>query len=173
MIWRKALPMLLLAAGLASCNDVVRTQPFTVGTFTGTYQLDNLNGSDPNNPPSFPIVVDSQLIDTTASRYTFRGTVSLDGTRYTMTGYEENLDGEIVYLQPQARGIFGNFVMALQDETGSSVSICGVTYYGLAGSNFSPLLQDGKIISGAPASVETCQTSREVIGSFGGLQKQP
>lgn len=172
-LWRKALLMILLIAGLTSCNSVIRTQPYLVGTFTGTYQPDDLSGSDPNNPPSFPIVIESQLVSTAASRYTFEGTVSLDDTRYTMTGYEENLDGDVVYLQPQAQGLFGNFIMMLKNETGSSVSFCGFTYYGLAGSNFPPLLQDGKIISGAVASVEACSTNQEVIGSFGGLQKQP
>ena len=171
-LWRKTLSMLLLTIGLTSCTDVVRTQPYLVGTFSGTYQPDNLSGSDPNNPPSLPIVVESRLVSTAASRYTFEGAVSLDGMRYSMTGYEENLDGEVVYLQPQARGIFGNFIMVLQNEIGSSVSICGFTYYGLAGSNFPPLLQDGKIVSGAVASVEACYKSRNVIGSFGGLQKQ-
>jgi hypothetical protein len=86
-----------------------------------------------------------------------------------MTGHEESLYGDVIYLQPQARGIFGNFVMVLQGEAGSSVSICGTTYYGLVGSNVPPSLDYGQIILGTVASIDQCYAGREVIGSFDGL----
>ncbi len=89
-----------------------------------------------------------------------------------MTGYEENSDGEVIYLAPQAKGISGDFVMTLQDEAGSSLTICGYTYYGLAGANFPPSLQDGQIVLAAVASKEACYASKEIVGYFGGLKKQ-
>jgi hypothetical protein len=66
---RKALLIPLLFVCLAGCNGVIRTQPYLVGTFVGTYQPDDLSGSDPENPLSFPIVIQSRLVSTAASRY--------------------------------------------------------------------------------------------------------
>lgn len=162
----------LLTLGLAGCNDVIRAQPYLVGTFKGTYELYDLSRSEPENPPSFPIVIESQLVSTAASRYTFEGTVDLDDVRYTMTGYEENRYGDIVYLQPQARGIGGDFVMTLQDETGSSLSICGSTYYGLVGSEQLPRLY-GQLVAEGVTSADQCYANATVLGAFGDLQKQP
>lgn len=168
-VWTKRLLVALFVTSLAGCQGVIYTQPYLVGTFIGTYYAVTENSG---NPPSFPVTIKSHLVNTGASRYTFEGTAELNGKPYTMTGYEENSDGEVIYLAPQAKGISGDFVMTLQDGEGSSLAICGYVYYGLAGANLPPSLQGGQIVSAAVTSTEICNASEEVIGYFGGLEKQ-
>ena len=168
--WDKGLLLALFVIGLTSCKDVVYTQPYLIGTFTGTYQPDGVK--NPEDLPNFPVVIKSQLTDVKASRYTFEGTAELNGKTYKLTGFEVSPDGDVIYLAPQARGIFGNFVMMLQDEAGVDVSICGSVYYGLAGARLPPTTHNGRIISGNTDSVEACYASGEGVGSFYGLEKQ-
>ena len=162
--------VVLLFTVLTSCKDVVYTQPYLVGTFTGTYQPDSTESS--RDLPGFPIVIRSQLTDVKASRYTFEGTAELNGQAYTMTGFETNPDGDVIYLSPQARGVFGDFVIVLQGKADSDISVCGSVYYGLPGAGFPPMLQNGRIISGNTDSAEACYASEEGIGSFYELEKQ-
>ncbi len=178
-IWARCLLVVAVITGLTGCDTVIDTQPYLVGKFVGNYQPDTPEGNDPNDPLSFPMTVESNLVSTTATRYTFEGTVSLDGEVYDMTGYEESLSGDLAYLKPQARGVFGTFLMNLQNEAGVIYSACGETLYGSAGGGLpgvtpqEPRLERSLIVSVSTDSWEECYLSRNpIVGTVYELEKK-
>ena len=138
-LWAGRLLIALFVTSLVGCQSVIYTQPYLLGTFVGTYQPDSTL-EDPENLPSFPITIKSRLVSTEASRYTFEGTAELNGKTYTMTGFEENSSGGLVYVAPQAHAVAEDFVMTLQGEANTEISICGEVYYLPAGGSVPPSL---------------------------------
>ena len=178
-VWVRFLFVVVLAGSLAGCDTVIDAPPYLIGTFVGSYQPDTPEGTDPNNPLSYPVTVESRLVGTTATRYDFEGTVRLDGETYSMTGYEKSTHGDLAYLRPQARGVFGSYLMNLLSESGTTYTICGETLYGSAGGGLpgvtpqDPRLERGLIISTSTDSWEQCYAGRNpVVGTFYGLEKQ-
>ena len=177
MNFLKALLVLLFVTSLAGCDQVIDTQPYLVGTFAGTYQPGNPEDYiNDVNPPMLPITVESRLVSVTSTRYDFTGTVNLNGEVYSMTGYEESKYGDLAYLKPQARGVFGQYLMNLKNETGTAYSVCGSIFYGSAGFYVSPedpRLYDGYFISGNAESWDKCISDYDATeGAINYLEKR-
>ena len=175
----KAFSVLLLVTSLASCDQVIDTQPYLIGTFTGTYQPGNPEENYFNDryPPKQPVTIESRLVSTTSTRYEFEGTVNLNGEVYTMTGYEESSYGDLAYLKPQVRPVDGNFLMSLENEAGVTYSLCGATQYGWAGYRVYPEEPNAfgsSIIMGTLASWEDCfyPEGDTILGTIDELEKK-
>lgn len=179
MNFLKALLILLLVTSLAGCDQVTDTQPYLVGTFVGTYQPGNPDENYVNDPypPKQPITIESRLVSMSSTRYDFAGTVNLDDEVYGMTGYEESKYGDLAYLKPQARGVFGDYLIKLENNAGTIYSICGSTIYGSAGFYVSPeepRLYSGTVISGTIESPDDCfyLESDTILGTINELEKR-
>ena len=174
----RAFLALLFGLSLAGCDQVIDTQPYLIGTFVGTYYPGNPEDYiNDVNPPMPPITTESRLVSTTSTRYDFEGTVSLDGEVYAITGYEESKYGDLAYLKPQIRGVFGDYLIKLTNNPGVTYTICGSTTYGSAGYRVypeEPRAYGAVIISGAVASWEDClyPEGDTILGTIDELEKR-
>ena len=94
-----------------------------------------------------------------------------------MTGYEESKYGDLAYLKPQVRPVFGDYLIKLTNDAGASYSICGSTIYGSAGFYVvpeEPRAYSAVILLDAIESPDDCfyPESDTILGTIDELEKR-
>ncbi len=158
---RTILPLLLLLGG---CGYPLRTEPFLNG------QLEvKLTRCPAKGPCDLqPITLTLEATNVTPEHYSFSGTLESDVGVWTIEGTETTQSrDDVLYINPQARGVYGTVTGSLEIPSGGTYALEGSILYGRGGGGSTVRLPPSETLFASPdppCTAEACPYRELKIG---------